>query len=106
VSRWVGDATRVVALAKVVTQTRLDTEAAALTGVRMPDHVDVLADMASCALWDIAACRHGEWRLGHYLRQTITPQAFSLQLVLACRHGKLWLNVKCGQRKGMLRLRR
>lgn len=44
---WVGDATRVVALAKVVTQTRLDTEAAALTGVRVPDHVDVLADMAS-----------------------------------------------------------
>lgn len=44
---WVGDATRVVALAKVVTHTRLDTEAAALTGVRVPDHVDVLADMAS-----------------------------------------------------------
>ncbi|PRW20167.1 Oxidoreductase NAD-binding Rossmann fold [Chlorella sorokiniana] len=44
--RWVGDATRVVALAKVVTQTRLDAEAAALTGVRVPDHVDVLADMA------------------------------------------------------------
>lgn len=46
--RWVGDATRVVAMAKVVTQVRLDTEAAALTGVRVPDHVDILADMASC----------------------------------------------------------
>jgi hypothetical protein len=55
--RWVGDATRVVALAKVVTQTRLDAEAAALTGVRVPDHVDVLADMASVGLAIQLHCR-------------------------------------------------
>ena len=34
-----------MAMSRVVTRMRLDFEAAALTGVRLPDHVDVLADM-------------------------------------------------------------
>ncbi|KAL4451339.1 hypothetical protein ABPG77_009411 [Micractinium sp. CCAP 211/92] len=44
--RWVGDAKRVLAMAKTVVGLRLHPDSAALTGVRVPDHVDVLAEMA------------------------------------------------------------
>ncbi|PSC70700.1 1,5-anhydro-D-fructose reductase [Micractinium conductrix] len=44
--RWVGDARRVMAMSKTVVGMRLHAEACALTGVRVPDHVDVLAEMA------------------------------------------------------------
>lgn len=43
---WVGDARRVVAMAKTVVGLRLHPDTAALAGVRVPDHVDVLAEMA------------------------------------------------------------
>lgn len=33
-------------MAKTVTPLRLNSETAALTAVRVPDHVDILADMA------------------------------------------------------------
>ncbi|KAL4420747.1 hypothetical protein ABPG75_010403 [Micractinium tetrahymenae] len=44
--RWVGDAKRVVAMTKTVVGLRLHPDTAALTGVRVPDHVDILAEMA------------------------------------------------------------
>ena len=43
--RWVGEATSVVAKGKTFTPMRLDEEGR-LTGVRIPDHIDIIADMA------------------------------------------------------------
>ena len=43
--RWVGDATKVMAMGKVVTKLRKDT-AGRPRGVSIPDHLDVLAEMA------------------------------------------------------------
>jgi len=44
--RWVGGASRVMAMGKTVVKMRCDAETAALRAVEVPDHVDVLADMA------------------------------------------------------------
>ena len=46
VLRWVGEATRVQALGKIFARTRQDEDGAA-HAVRVPEHVDVTADMAS-----------------------------------------------------------
>ena len=43
--RWVGEATSVVAKGKTFTPMRID-EQGRLTGVRIPDHIDILADLA------------------------------------------------------------
>ena len=43
--RWVGEATSVVAKSKTFTPMRID-EQGRLTGVRIPDHIDVIADLA------------------------------------------------------------
>ena len=45
VLRWVGEATRVQAMGKIFTRMRTD-ESGTLRTVRVPEHVDVLADMA------------------------------------------------------------
>ena len=45
VLRWVGEATSVVAKGKIFTPMRLD-EQGRLTGVRIPDHIDIIADLA------------------------------------------------------------
>lgn len=45
IMRWVGEATRVIALAKTFTPVRPDAEGRPRP-VRIPDHLDVLADMA------------------------------------------------------------
>ena len=45
VLRWVGEATRVQAMGKIFTQMRQD-DTGSLRAVRVPEHVDVVADMA------------------------------------------------------------
>jgi predicted dehydrogenase len=45
VMRWVGEATRVVALTRTFVRTRRDADGA-LHALRIPDHVDILADLA------------------------------------------------------------
>ena len=44
--RWVGGATRVLAMSKTVCSLRVDQATAAARAVTVPDHVDVLAEMA------------------------------------------------------------
>jgi predicted dehydrogenase len=43
---WVGAATRVMAMGKTFVKTRMDPESSARHALRVPDHLDVLADMA------------------------------------------------------------
>ncbi len=43
--RWVGEATSVVAKSKTFTPMRIDGQGR-LTGVRIPDHIDIIADLA------------------------------------------------------------
>ena len=44
--RWVGEATRVMAMGKTLVKTRQDPQRGTLRAVRIPDHLDVIADMA------------------------------------------------------------
>ena len=44
--RWVGDATKVQALAKTVVKTRMHGETGEPAHVQIPDHLDVLAELA------------------------------------------------------------
>ena len=44
--RWVGDATKVQALAKTVVKTRTHGETGEPAHVQIPDHLDVLAELA------------------------------------------------------------
>ncbi|MGI8550823.1 MAG: Gfo/Idh/MocA family protein [Dehalococcoidia bacterium] len=48
--RWVGPATRVMARAKVAAPLRRDEASGRLRAVRVPDHVEILADMACGAV--------------------------------------------------------
>jgi predicted dehydrogenase len=48
--RWVGEATRVLARTKVVVRSRLDQDAGEARFVTVPDHVEVIADMACGAI--------------------------------------------------------
>jgi predicted dehydrogenase len=50
VMRWVGEATKVMARAKVVVRNRLDQDAGETRFVTVPDHVEVIADMACGAV--------------------------------------------------------
>lgn len=50
VMRWVGEATRVMARAKIVVRNRLDQESGEMRFVTVPDHVEVIADMACGAV--------------------------------------------------------
>jgi predicted dehydrogenase len=43
---WVGAATRVMAMGKTVVKTRVDPESGLRRALRVPDHLDVIADMA------------------------------------------------------------
>lgn len=45
-ARWVGGATKVVAMTKTVTKLRTNAETSSLVGVTIPDHVDIIAEMA------------------------------------------------------------
>jgi predicted dehydrogenase len=44
--RWVGEATRVMAMGKTYVKTRRDPESGFLQAVSVPEHLDVIADMA------------------------------------------------------------
>jgi predicted dehydrogenase len=44
--RWVGEATRVMAMGKTYTRMRRDAQSGLLRAVRVPEHLDVIADMA------------------------------------------------------------
>jgi predicted dehydrogenase len=44
--RWVGEATRVLAAGEIACPMRLDAESGAMRAVHIPDHVNVIADMA------------------------------------------------------------
>ena len=46
VMRWVGEATRVMALGKTYVKMRQDPKSGAMRAVRIPEHLDVIADMA------------------------------------------------------------
>ena len=46
IMRWIGEATRVTAMGKVFVPMRKDSQADALRAVHIPDHLDVVADMA------------------------------------------------------------
>ena len=46
VMRWVGEATRVMAMGKTFVRMRQDSPGGRMRAVRMPDHLDVIADMA------------------------------------------------------------
>lgn len=46
VYRWVGDAVRVQALAKTVVKQRTHGETGEPAGVMIPDHLDILAELA------------------------------------------------------------
>ena len=46
VMRWVGEATRVLALGKTYVKMRPDPNSGTLRAVRIPEHLDVIADMA------------------------------------------------------------
>lgn len=48
--RWVGEASRVMARARVAVPLRRDAETGVLHSVRVPDHVEILADMACGAV--------------------------------------------------------
>ena len=50
VLRWVGEATRVLARTKVVVRNRREQESGELRVVTVPDHVEVIADMACGAI--------------------------------------------------------
>ena len=44
--RWVGEATRLTAMSKVFVKQRRHPSSGHLTSIRIPDHVDIIADMA------------------------------------------------------------
>ena len=46
IMRWVGEATRVMAMAKTFVKMRQDPQSGARRAIRVPDHLDVIADMA------------------------------------------------------------
>jgi predicted dehydrogenase len=46
VLRWVGEATRVIAMGKTRVKMRLDPQTGIMRAIRIPDHLDVIADMA------------------------------------------------------------
>ena len=46
IMRWVGEATRVTAMAKTVVKMRVDPRTGVKRDVRIPDHLDAIADMA------------------------------------------------------------
>ena len=46
VMRWVGEATRVMALGKTFVKMRQDPQSGAMRAVRIPEHLDVIADLA------------------------------------------------------------
>lgn len=45
-ARWVGHASRVVAMRKTCVKTRPDPEQKKIAAIRIPDHIDILAEMA------------------------------------------------------------
>ncbi|MDH7569221.1 MAG: Gfo/Idh/MocA family oxidoreductase [Armatimonadota bacterium] len=47
--RWVGDASRVLARTRTFVETRRDPESGQLVRVRVPDHIDILADLQNGA---------------------------------------------------------
>lgn len=43
--RWVGEASSVAAMSKIFVKQRLDESTGKITAIRVPDHLDILADM-------------------------------------------------------------
>lgn len=55
--RWVGEATRVMAMGKTFVKLRRDPQTNSLKAVRIPEHIDVLADLACGAQAHISVSR-------------------------------------------------
>lgn len=55
--RWVGEATRVMAMGKTFVKMRRDPQTNSLQAVRIPEHIDVLADLACGAQAHISVSR-------------------------------------------------
>jgi predicted dehydrogenase len=55
--RWIGDATRVVAVGKTFVKMRRDPQTNSMRSVRIPEHIDVIADMACGAQAHISVSR-------------------------------------------------
>ena len=66
--RWVGDAVKVQALAKTVVESRTHGETGEPAHVLIPDHLDILAELASGAQ-------------AHFVISDVTGQQCSLTLV-------------------------
>ena len=70
--RWVGEASRVMAMSKVFLKQRKDAATGRLTAVRVPEHLDILADMACgaqahlqfSAITGLASETSGAWIFG------------------------------------------
>ena len=69
--RWVGDAVKVQALAKTVVKSRTHGETGEPAHVLIPDHLDILAELASGAQ-------------AHFVISDVTGQQRSLALVPSC----------------------
>jgi predicted dehydrogenase len=57
IMRWVGEATRVIAMGKTFVKMRRDPQTNSLQSVRIPEHIDVLADLACGAQAHISVSR-------------------------------------------------
>ena len=97
-ARWVGGATRVMAMSKTVTKLRTSSETSTLVSVTVPDHVDILAEMACGAQAHMvfsAACGgdtgpvHEFWLHGTKGTLHVDVDDGKLQLALAENGGNL-----------------
>ena len=81
-ARWVGDAVKVQALAKTVVKTRTHSENSEPTAVQIPDHLDILAELANGAQ-------------AHIVISDVTGAHCIAQHVESCHSGSLH-HVFCG----------
>lgn len=79
VLRWAGEATRVMARTRVVVPQRLDPDTHLPRHLTVPDHVEVVADMACGAI-------------GHFQFSAVTGLARPSEIWLFGTEGTLWYN--------------